>query len=128
MQGRPWRTGALIFAAVGFAGCSGDAPSEPVQRSAGQTHLQLECTPASVIRLQEVVCAIRGGGNNLEVRRWVFTNDEGRDLPPIERWGEDRGDTVWAGPVAVGGVVQADVRMAGVDFQLLAHFQVLPGW
>jgi hypothetical protein len=122
-----WLCGAVpIVAGIAVGGCTADAPSELAPpRESTATGLRLECVPARVIRAQDVACTVRGAGDTVEVTRWTFTNDEGSDLPPVVRPGEGPGDTIWAGPVAVGGVVEVNLR---IPQRLFGHFEVLPRW
>jgi hypothetical protein len=120
---------AVLSVVASLAGCGPDAPSETrSERSGDGTGLRLDCTPNPVVRARDVTCAIRGGSPALAVTRWVFTNDEGRSLPPVERTGTGPGDTIWAGPAAVSGVVQATVRLGTRDSMLSTRIRVTPRW
>jgi hypothetical protein len=118
-----------LITVVALSACTGDGSSQlSAPRESRSTELRLECLPARVIRLQDVACMLHGVGDSVEVTRWAFTNDEGVDLPAIVRLGEGAGDTIWAGPVAIGGVVEANVRTSHGESQVFGHFEVLPQW
>lgn len=67
--------------------------------------LTVKCNPASVERGTDVRCVMSAGGP-ISSPEWSFRNDSVVGDPPI-----DGGDTVWTGPVAIGGTVigKADV-------------------
>ena len=97
-------------------------------RYALASRLNVSCTPNSVTRGEDVRCVMsRTNGGTLTEPSWRFENPQ---LDPgitftYPEYG-DVPDTVWAGPLAVGGTVRAYAKLDGVMDSASTALSVLP--
>ena len=83
--------------------------------------LKVQCTPSTVLRGESVRCVMRtGAGAPLSNPQWEFHSDSVPNALQFE------GDTVWEGPMAIGGTVAGSAIVGGQKLSDSASVIVRP--